>query len=69
MTFYHRVRPFLADSKNMGAAGLPRGVFYDESDGKGEWRQLQGGSNGQSCLIQLLDVVLGIEHNSNCVTD
>ncbi|KAL6816208.1 indoleamine 2,3-dioxygenase [Trichoderma camerunense] len=69
MTFYHRVRPFLAGSKNMGAAGLPRGLFYDEGDGKGQWRQLQGGSNGQSCLIQLLDVVLGIEHNSNCVDD
>ncbi|KAM6486010.1 indoleamine 2,3-dioxygenase [Trichoderma sp. SZMC 28011] len=68
-TFYHRVRPFLAGSKNMGAAGLPRGLFYDEGDGKGQWRQLQGGSNGQSCLIQLLDVVLGIEHNSNCVAE
>lgn len=69
MTFYHRVRPFLAGSKNMAAAGLPQGLFYDEGDGKGQWRQLQGGSNGQSCLIQLLDVVLGIEHNSNCVAD
>ncbi|QYT02257.1 Indoleamine 2,3-dioxygenase [Trichoderma simmonsii] len=69
MTFYHRVRPFLAGSKNMGAAGLPRGLFYDEGDGEGQWRQLQGGSNGQSCLIQLLDVVLGIEHGSNCVAD
>ncbi|KAL7911873.1 indoleamine 2,3-dioxygenase [Trichoderma velutinum] len=69
MTFYHRVRPFLAGSKNMGGAGLPRGVFYDEGDGKGHWRQLQGGSNGQSCLIQLLDIVLGIEHDSNCVAD
>ncbi|KAF3076435.1 Indoleamine 2,3-dioxygenase [Trichoderma lentiforme] len=69
MIFYHRVRPFLAGSKNMGAAGLPRGVFYDEGEGKGQWRQLQGGSNGQSCLIQLLDVVLGIEHNSNCAAD
>jgi indoleamine 2,3-dioxygenase len=25
--FYHRIRPFLAGSKNMAAAGLPRGVF------------------------------------------
>ncbi|KAL7786834.1 indoleamine 2,3-dioxygenase [Trichoderma afarasin] len=69
MAFYHRVRPFLAGSKNMGAAGLPRGVLYDEGDGKGQWWRLQGGSNGQSCLIQLLDVVLGIEHKSNCVAD
>ncbi|KAK4167800.1 Indoleamine 2,3-dioxygenase [Cladorrhinum sp. PSN259] len=60
--FYHRIRPFLAGSKNMASAGLPKGVFYDEGNGKGEWRQLRGGSNGQSSLIQLLDVVLGVEH-------
>ncbi|KAK3301738.1 Indoleamine 2,3-dioxygenase [Chaetomium strumarium] len=63
--FYHRIRPFLAGSKNMSAAGLPRGVFYDEGDNggrKGEWRELRGGSNGQSSLIQFLDLVLGVEH-------
>ncbi|KAK4039478.1 Indoleamine 2,3-dioxygenase [Parachaetomium inaequale] len=60
--FYHRIRPFLAGSKNMAAAGLPRGVFYDEGSGRGEWRQLRGGSNGQSSLVQFLDVVLGVEH-------
>ncbi|KAM5343428.1 hypothetical protein ACJ41O_011965 [Fusarium nematophilum] len=62
MTFYNRIRPFLAGSKNMEAAGLPRGVFYDEGDGKGEWRQLRGGSNGQSSLIQFFDIVLSVEH-------
>lgn len=60
--FYHRIRPFLAGSKNMASAGLPQGVFYDQGNGKGEWMQLRGGSNGQSSLIQLLDVVLGVEH-------
>ncbi|KAK0637485.1 hypothetical protein B0T17DRAFT_605855 [Bombardia bombarda] len=60
--FYHRIRPFLAGSKNMAAAGLPRGVFYDEGEGRGEWRQLRGGSNGQSSLVQFFDVVLGVEH-------
>lgn len=65
MTFYHEIRPFLAGSKNMEAAGLPRGVFYDEGDGKGTWRQLRGGSNGQSSLIQFFDVVLGVEHHSH----
>lgn len=60
--FYHRIRPFLAGSKNMAAAGLPRGVFYDEGDGRGAWRQLRGGSNGQSSLVQFLDLVLGVEH-------
>lgn len=62
--FYHKIRPFLAGSKNMEAAGLPRGVFYDEGDGKGEWRQLRGGSNGQSSLIQFFDVILGVEHHT-----
>lgn len=65
MTFYHKIRPFLAGSKNMADAGLPRGVFYDEGDGKGEWRQLRGGSNGQSSLIQFFDVVLGVDHKGD----
>ncbi|KAL2195389.1 Indoleamine 2,3-dioxygenase [Corynascus similis CBS 632.67] len=60
--FYHRIRPFLAGSKNMAAAGLPRGVFYYEGDERGEWRQLRGGSNGQSTLVQFLDIALGVEH-------
>ncbi|GAB7358737.1 hypothetical protein MBLNU230_g3966t1 [Neophaeotheca triangularis] len=63
--FYHRIRPFLAGSKNMGAAGLPNGVFYDQGHGEGEWWQLRGGSNGQSSLIQFFDLVLGVEHSHN----
>ncbi|KAI1176472.1 Indoleamine 2,3-dioxygenase [Nemania sp. FL0916] len=67
MVFYHQLRPFLAGTKNMAAAGLPNGVFYDEGDGKGQWRQLRGGSNGQSSLIQFFDLVLGIDHTpTNC---
>jgi indoleamine 2,3-dioxygenase len=62
--FYHQIRPFLAGSKNMAVAGLPRGVFYDEGKGRGEWRQYSGGSNAQSSLIQLFDIVLGIEHRA-----
>lgn len=62
MVFYNHIRPFLAGSKNMEAAGLPRGVFYDEGNGKGEWRQLRGGSNGQSSMIQFFDIILGVEH-------
>ncbi|KFA72108.1 hypothetical protein S40288_02300 [Stachybotrys chartarum IBT 40288] len=65
LVFYHQIRPFLAGSKNMGAAGLPRGVLYDEGDGRGEWRQLRGGSNGQSSLIQFFDVVLGVDHRTH----
>ncbi|PQE28720.1 indoleamine 2,3-dioxygenase protein [Rutstroemia sp. NJR-2017a WRK4] len=60
--FYHIIRPFLAGSKNMAMAGLPRGVFYDEGDGKGEWRCYSGGSNAQSSLIQFWDAVLGVKH-------
>ncbi|KAL1886505.1 hypothetical protein Plec18167_000436 [Paecilomyces lecythidis] len=62
--FYHQIRPFLAGSKNMAVAGLPDGVFYDRGDGNGEWRQYSGGSNAQSSLIQLFDIVLGVEHRS-----
>lgn len=65
--FYHKIRPFLAGSKNMEAAGLPRGVFYSESatdPEKGQWRQLRGGSNGQSSMIQFFDVVLGVHHTN-----
>lgn len=64
MVFYNRIRPFLAGSKNMAAAGLPKGVFYDEGNGKGSWQQWRGGSNGQSSLIQFWDAVLGVSHNS-----
>ncbi|KAK1751349.1 Indoleamine 2,3-dioxygenase [Echria macrotheca] len=70
--FFHRIRPFLAGSKNMAAVGLPRGVFYDEGPSgseeetetgrRGGWRALRGGSNGQSSLIQFFDIVLGVEH-------
>ncbi|KAE8444203.1 hypothetical protein EG329_000800 [Mollisiaceae sp. DMI_Dod_QoI] len=62
--FYNEIRPFLAGSKNMAVAGLPNGVFYDEGDGKGEWRQYSGGSNAQSSLIQFFDVILGVQHSS-----
>ncbi|KAI1272650.1 Indoleamine 2,3-dioxygenase [Xylaria sp. FL0933] len=64
MIFYHRIRPFLAGTKNMGTAGLPNGVFYDEGDGAGQWKHLRGGSNGQSSLIQFFDLILGIDHTS-----
>ncbi|KIW67626.1 hypothetical protein PV04_06863 [Phialophora macrospora] len=61
--FYHNVRPFCAGTKGMTAAGLPQGVFYDEGNGQGEWRQYSGGSNAQSSLIQLFDIFLSIDHN------
>ncbi|CAK7214538.1 hypothetical protein SBRCBS47491_002177 [Sporothrix bragantina] len=63
--FFFQIRPFLAGSKHMAAQGLPNGVFYDEGNGRGEWRQLRGGSNGQSSLLQFFDIVLGVEHTSD----
>lgn len=60
--FYNEIRPFLAGSKNMAVAGLPNGVFYDEGEGKGQWRKYSGGSNAQSSLIQFFDVSLGVQH-------
>ncbi|KAL2858032.1 Indoleamine 2,3-dioxygenase [Aspergillus pseudoustus] len=62
--FFHQLRPYLAGSKNMVAAGLPSGLFYDVGEGKGEWRQHSGGSNAQSSLIQTLDIFLGVEHSA-----
>ena len=60
--FYHRIRPFLAGSKNMKDAGLPHGVFYDDGSRNSTWRQYGGGSNAQSSMIQFFDIVLGVEH-------
>lgn len=67
--FFHQLRPFLAGSKNMGHAGLPRGVYYDVDGSDGverpeNWLQLSGGSNAQSSLIQALDIFLGIKHSA-----
>lgn len=60
--FYHRIRPFLAGGKNMADAGLPNGILFDDGTGQQEYRQLGGGSNAQSSLIQFFDIILGIEH-------
>ncbi|KAF2822925.1 Indoleamine 2,3-dioxygenase [Ophiobolus disseminans] len=61
--FYHEIRPFLAGSMGMEAAGLPYGVFYDEGEGQGSWRKYRGGSNGQSSLLQFCDAVLSVNHS------
>lgn len=60
--FYHRIRPFLAGSKNMAEAGLANGVLYDTGSDDDEYRQYSGGSAAQSSVIQLIDIVLGVEH-------
>ena len=60
--FYHRIRPFLAGSKNMADAGLPRGVIFDTGSGQDQYVEYGGGSNAQSSLQQFCDIVLGVEH-------
>lgn len=60
--FYNRIRPYLAGSKNMGDAGLPRGVLYDDGGPNPSWRKYGGGSNAQSSVIQFFDIVLGVDH-------
>ncbi|KAM9924903.1 hypothetical protein OXX59_004218 [Metschnikowia pulcherrima] len=60
--FYFRIRPYLAGWKNMADVGLSKdGVLYGEETSP---RAYAGGSNAQSSLIQFLDSVLKIHHNS-----
>jgi indoleamine 2,3-dioxygenase len=64
--FYHRLRPFLRGSRNMARTGLPDGIYYPRCQcqgGEGEWLAYSGGSNAQSSLIQLMDIILGIDHD------
>lgn len=61
--FYHRIRPYLAGSKNMSDAGLPNGVVFDDGTAAPQhYVQFSGGSNAQSSVIQFFDIALGIEH-------
>lgn len=66
--FYHRIRPYLAGSKNMADAGLPQGLLYDDGCNPPEYRQYGGGSNAQSSLIQFFDIALGVEHRPTGVS-
>ncbi|RAL65699.1 hypothetical protein DID88_005367 [Monilinia fructigena] len=38
------------------------GRIYDEGEGKGEWRQYNGGSNAQSSLMQFWECSVGVKH-------
>ncbi|KAE8356122.1 Indoleamine 2,3-dioxygenase [Aspergillus coremiiformis] len=62
--FYHHFRRFLKGSPTVQESGLSQGVFYEGEDGTGEWHQYPGGSNAQSSLIQLFDIVLGIDQSA-----
>ncbi|EME46922.1 hypothetical protein DOTSEDRAFT_79017 [Dothistroma septosporum NZE10] len=63
--FYHRLRPYLAGSKNVASAGLAKGVVFDTGDESCSKTPVQfaGGSNAQSSLTQFFDIALGIVHH------
>lgn len=63
--FYHRVRPFLSGWKHNPT--LPHGVLYSGVDT--QRRQYYGGSAAQSALLPLLDIGLGVQHDSVKSTD
>ncbi|KAK6462026.1 tryptophan 2,3 dioxygenase [Scheffersomyces coipomensis] len=60
--FYFRIRPFLAGWKNMADIGLDKnGMIYGNDPIP---KLYSGGSNGQSSLIQFLDILLSVKHYS-----
>lgn len=59
--FYNTLRPFLAGWKGMEKNGLPDGVYYGDEQTA---RKYAGGSNGQSSLIQALDIILNVQHHA-----
>ena len=58
--FYHRVRPFLSGWKHNPT--LPNGILYKGVSN--ERKQFYGGSAAQSSVIPMLDIALGITHDS-----
>eukprot|EP00600_Ochromonadales_sp_CCMP1393_P011398 CAMPEP_0175007498 /NCGR_PEP_ID=MMETSP0005-20121125/6443_1 /TAXON_ID=420556 /ORGANISM="Ochromonas sp., Strain CCMP1393" /LENGTH=1042 /DNA_ID=CAMNT_0016262943 /DNA_START=38 /DNA_END=3166 /DNA_ORIENTATION=+ len=58
--FYHRVRPFLSGWKHNPT--LPDGIMY--TGASAERQQFYGGSAAQSALIPVLDIGLGVKHDS-----
>lgn len=57
--FFKEIRPFLAGT--IGAK-LPRGVFYEQGDGSGEYVLHGGPTAAQSSLFHLLDIAFGVKH-------
>ena len=58
--FYHRVRPFLSGWKHNPT--LPQGIIYEGVNA--DRQQFYGGSAAQSALLPLLDIGLGVAHDS-----
>ncbi|RKP39745.1 Indoleamine 2,3-dioxygenase, partial [Dimargaris cristalligena] len=74
--FYWKIHPYLAGWSNQAKAGLPHGLLYrgvDDTDLDvnnprdaeallARHRQYAGGSAAQSTVIQVFDILLGIQH-------
>ncbi|KAJ1914824.1 tryptophan 2,3- dioxygenase [Tieghemiomyces parasiticus] len=71
--FYTKIHAFLTGWSNQAATGLPHGLLYKGVDDVGidpndhatliaRHRTHAGGSAAQSSIIQVLDIVLGIQH-------
>ena len=58
-TFYKRVRPFQAGSKNLVA--FSGGLIFEGVDT--EPKKFIGGSAGQSSTLPVFDILLGVEHH------
>ena len=57
--FYNRIRPFLSGTDS---TDLPNGVFYEQENGGGSYRQYKGPTAAQSSLFHFLDIALGVIH-------
>jgi indoleamine 2,3-dioxygenase len=63
--FYHEIRPKLQGMSNMTTLSGARGIECDTGSGHFHMIGLGGPSNGQSSLLQALDLLLGVEHGSD----
>ncbi|OGE47668.1 hypothetical protein PENARI_c039G05254 [Penicillium arizonense] len=61
-TFYNSIRPFLAGSARMEEFQMVDGLLYEDGSGRAQYQSYRGGSNAQSSLIQLIDIILGVKH-------
>lgn len=59
--FYYKLRPFLSGWTD--SLLFPKGFGYDVGNDNIKYSRYRGGSGAQSTLIQLFDLVLGVDHN------
>ncbi|KAF3396246.1 Indoleamine 2,3-dioxygenase [Penicillium rolfsii] len=68
-TFYNSIRPFLAGSSRMEEFQMVDGLLYEDRSGRAQYQSYRGGSNAQSSLVQLIDIILGVKHGSPGASD